>query len=90
MQFEYLTGGRVIPGYHEVVVNEKTLESIERAKKENRCLWRISSTVFVHIASDNVLQPLLTRASDTEKQFPPIFAGEQVANELKVLKISNK
>jgi len=87
MQFEYLTGGRVIPGFHEVVVNAKTLETIERAKKENQCLWRISSTVFVHIASDKILQPLLPCALDTEKIFPPILAGDQVANELKVIKL---
>jgi len=83
MQFEYLTGGKVIPGFHEVVVTQKTIEAMEKARQENRPLWRISSTVFTHCASDNILKPLLP--TDQEDKFPPIKAGNQVQRELKAI-----
>jgi len=86
MQFEYLTGGRVTPGFHEVVVTERTIEAMERARTENRPLWRISSTVFVHCASDHFLKPLLL--TDQEEKFPPIKAGNQVQRELKAINLS--
>jgi len=35
-QLEILTGGRIFAGYHEVVVNEGTIEAIKKAKKEGR------------------------------------------------------
>lgn len=41
-------------GYHEVVVVDETLEAIQRAKDAGRSLWRISSTLFSHLASDLV------------------------------------
>jgi len=70
-----MTGGRVLAGFHEVVVVPETIAAIEKAKyaqlissmpgarcgwvanhirccrKENRSTWRISSTLFAHIAS---------------------------------------
>lgn len=32
MEIEHLTGGYIMAGYHEVIVNERTLEQIEEAK----------------------------------------------------------
>jgi len=99
MQFEYLTGGAVVAGYHEVIVNEKTLDTIANAKKNGTSLWRISSTVFVHVASDRVLKPLISVADTPanvieaikgKKEYPPISAGEFVANELKVIKLGRQ
>jgi len=84
MQFEYLTGGLVMPGFHEVVVNEKTLEAVQKAKQLGRPLWRISSTVFIHVASDNVLKPLL---KTNEERFVPIKAGLQVQRELQAIEL---
>ena len=59
-QLEYITGGLIKAGYHEVVVNEKTVETIERRKVENpdRPLVRISSTLFWHLNSDFDLAPI--------------------------------
>lgn len=59
-QLEHITGGLVKAGYHEVVVNEKTIETIETRKKElpDRPLVRISSTFFWHLASDFDLNPI--------------------------------
>lgn len=59
-QLEHLTGGLVKAGYHEVVVNDKTVETIERRQKElpDRPLIRISSTFFWHLSSDFDLNPI--------------------------------
>lgn len=68
-QLEHLTGGLVKAGYHEVVVNEKTIETIERRGQQfpDRPLIRISSTFFWHLSSDFDLSPieeLATRAKE--------------------------
>lgn len=59
-QLEHITGGLVKAGYHEVVVNDKTVETIERRRRElpDRPLVRISSTFFWHLASDFDLNPI--------------------------------
>ncbi|KAI0123167.1 hypothetical protein BJ170DRAFT_586798 [Xylariales sp. AK1849] len=58
-QLEHLTGGLIKAGYHEVVVNQATIDVIERRKREfpNRPLVRISSTFFWHLSSDYLLSP---------------------------------
>ncbi|KAF9015640.1 hypothetical protein BDQ17DRAFT_1320473 [Cyathus striatus] len=59
-QLEHITGGLIKAGFHEVVVNEKTIETIERRKIEfpDRPLIRISSTFFWHLSSDYDLVPI--------------------------------
>ncbi|KXJ92538.1 hypothetical protein Micbo1qcDRAFT_117069 [Microdochium bolleyi] len=59
-QIEHLTGGLVKAGYHEVVVNDKTLAVIEKRKAvfPDRPLVRISSTFFWHLSSDYDLAPI--------------------------------
>lgn len=58
-QLEHLTGGLIKAGFHEVVVNDATLNVVERRKKEfpDRPLVRISSTFFYHLSSDFDLSP---------------------------------
>ncbi|KAJ3984574.1 hypothetical protein F5890DRAFT_1516071 [Lentinula detonsa] len=59
-QLEHLSGGLIKAGYHEVVVNDQTLQVIERRNVENpgRPLIRISSTFFWHLSSDYDLIPI--------------------------------
>ncbi|KAK7694971.1 hypothetical protein QCA50_002159 [Cerrena zonata] len=59
-QLEHLTGGLVKAGFHEVVVNDATLEAMERRKRDfaDRPLIRISSTFFWHLSSDFDLVPI--------------------------------
>jgi len=59
-QLEYITGGLIKAGYHEVVVNERTREVIEQRKQQfpDRPLVRISSTFFWHLSSDFDLSPI--------------------------------
>jgi isopenicillin N synthase-like dioxygenase len=87
-QAEWLTGGTITAGYHEVVVNEGTLTAAEKAKELGRPLWRISSTLFLHVASDETLQPLKHFANvETVKKYPPTLAGDYVTAELKTIKL---
>ncbi|KAG5650452.1 hypothetical protein H0H81_012191 [Sphagnurus paluster] len=59
-QLEHLTGGLIKAGFHEVVVNEKTISVIESRKIQfpERPLIRISSTFFWHLNSDFDLVPI--------------------------------
>lgn len=87
-QFEYATGGHVLAGFHEVVVVDETLAAIERAREAGKSLWRISSTLFGHLASDVVLQPVEKFASEeAAAKYPPIDVGAQVNAELAVIKL---
>ncbi|CAL1695199.1 unnamed protein product [Somion occarium] len=59
-QLEHLSGGLIKAGFHEVVVNDATLEAVERRKTQypDRPLIRISSTFFWHLSSDYDLVPI--------------------------------
>ncbi|OIW07966.1 hypothetical protein TanjilG_20067 [Lupinus angustifolius] len=90
-QIEWLTGGDCIAGMHEVVVTNKTIDAIRLAEEQKRSLWRVSSTLFAHIASDAVLKPLGQFAeSPLSGKYPPIFAGEYVEQELAVINLKGK
>jgi len=83
-QIEYLTGGKVLAGYHELVSTEATQKVVEKKKEAGESLWRSSSTLFSHVASDSLLQPLIPVEEETEK-FKPIKAGTWVRQELAYL-----
>ncbi|KAJ4711664.1 2-oxoglutarate (2OG) and Fe(II)-dependent oxygenase superfamily protein [Melia azedarach] len=87
-QIEWLTAGDCIAGMHEVVVTSRTIDAIKLASEQNRSLWRVSSTLFAHIASDAVLKPLGHFAeSPLASKYPPICAGEFVEEELAVINL---
>lgn len=88
-QIEYLTGGHVLAGYHEVVINNKTVEAIQKKKADGKSLWRVSSTLFGHINSDQVLEPLGQFATpQAKKTYPPIHTGDQVRKELEAISLA--
>jgi len=87
-QIEWFTGGVINAGFHEVVVASETLKVVEKAQQDNRSIWRVSSTLFGHIASDKELKPLAHFANEeTMKKYPPILAGDQVQEELNFIKL---
>jgi isopenicillin N synthase-like dioxygenase len=90
-QFEYLTGGHVLAGFHEVVVSPDTVSAVQRARAAGRSLWRVSSTLFAHVASDNILRPLGKFAtSDADRTYPATKAGDQVKDELAQIKLNRE
>eukprot|EP00753_Platysulcus_tardus_P016404 PLAT5667.4.p1 GENE.PLAT5667.4~~PLAT5667.4.p1 ORF type:complete len:373 (-),score=175.47 PLAT5667.4:161-1279(-) len=89
-QMEYVTGGHIMAGFHEVVVGPETLGVIKRKREAGESLWRISSTMFGHMASDSTLKPL--GRFDTEEaraDYPPIKTGLQVRAELEAIKLAS-
>jgi isopenicillin N synthase-like dioxygenase len=91
MQFQWLTAGHVLAGFHEVVVNEAALEAAAAAKAAGRSLWRISSTLFGHIASKESLKPVGHFAQlESAKDYPDVTAFTQVMDELKAINLSSK
>jgi isopenicillin N synthase-like dioxygenase len=87
-QAEWVTGGYVMAGFHEVVVTKDTVAAWEKAKAEGRSQWRASSTLFSHIASDKIMQPVAKFATpEALAKWPPIEAGAQVAEELQQINL---
>jgi len=74
-QLEHLTAGHIRVGMHEVVVTDTALAIARQAALEGRPPWRISSTLFAHVASSATLAPLPPFEA---AGYPPITAGEQV------------
>ncbi|XP_062222195.1 uncharacterized protein LOC133921369 [Phragmites australis] len=90
-QLEWLTGSECLAGMHEVVVTKRTLEAIALAKEQNRGLWRVSSTLFSHIASDAILKPLGNFAeTPNAHSYPSICGGDYVEQELSVINLKGK
>jgi isopenicillin N synthase-like dioxygenase len=88
-EFEWLTGGQVLAGFHEVVVSEQTVKTIDEAARAGRSLWRVSSTMFTGIATDQVLQPLEPFATpETLKMYPPTTAGAHLLAELAAINLA--
>ncbi|TXG55804.1 hypothetical protein EZV62_017117 [Acer yangbiense] len=87
-QIEWLTAGECQAGMHEVIVTNRTTEAIKLASAQNRSLWRVSSTLFAHIASDATLKPLGHFAeSPLAGKYPSMCAGEFVEQELAVINL---
>ncbi|KAL4601205.1 hypothetical protein ACB092_11G255900 [Castanea dentata] len=87
-QMEYLTVRDCIARMHEVVVTEKTTEAIKQALEQNQSLWRVSSTLFAHIASDSVLKPLGHFAKTSlARNYPPMYAREFINQELSTINL---
>jgi isopenicillin N synthase-like dioxygenase len=92
-QVEWLTGGHILAGYHEVVVLPSTLRCVDEAKEKGQKLWRVSSTFFSHINSQQVLQPLGRFASlplsAGIEHYPPVLCGDQVQAELAAINLKD-
>jgi len=95
-QFEYVTGGHVKAGFHEVICSEKTrtvLDSREKeagGKLESKDYWRISTTMFGTLCHDTMLQPVGHFAKlPTAKDYPPMLGGDQVAKVLMEIGMAN-
>jgi len=90
-QLEFMTGGFIKAGFHEVIYTEKTKAAMEKAKADGKILWRISSTLFSHIRGDVTLEPQGELATEeAKKKYPPTITKEQVMNELRAIGLAGK
>ena len=89
-QIEWMTGGHVRAGMHEVVFNKRTGEAVAKAKADGKSLWRISSTVFGHLASDKWLEPVGHFATEAAKaEYPGMYVGDFVSKELESIALKS-
>ncbi|XP_012574284.2 uncharacterized protein [Cicer arietinum] len=78
-QFEWLTGGDCLTCKHEVVVTKNTINAINKAKELDRSLWRISATLYAHLASDAIMKPLdAFLMTIRAHNYLPVTAGDYV------------
>lgn len=76
-------------GYHEVVYTDAVEQAKDKAVKEGRIPWRVSSTLFSHIRGDVMLEPQGKFATpEAKKKYPPILASEHAMQELKDIKLA--
>ena len=84
-ELEYLTGGYCMAGFHEVIINKEAKELLNKRKSP----WRVSTTVFYHMDSDSILQPIERfRNVKTLKKYPKIIQGDYLKEELKHINLS--
>lgn len=93
IQFERITGGYVMAGFHEVIYTDKTKEIVQKRLEDNpnNPIWRVSSTLFSHIRSDVSLKPLDELkerwVEGAEEKYEDVKAYDQVMNELKAISL---
>ncbi|GAU29971.1 hypothetical protein TSUD_360860 [Trifolium subterraneum] len=77
-QMEWLTGGNILACKYEVIVTNKTMLAINEAKELGHSLWRASSTLYAHLAPDELMMPLesFKKYSRRAKEYPPIYARD--------------
>jgi hypothetical protein len=76
-------------GFHEVVTTEETVAAAAAALKSGASPWRISSTLFAHVRSDESLAPVGPFADDPNAAKYDILAGDQVAAELRAISLAD-
>lgn len=77
--------------YLQVVCSEDTLAALKNAQAQGSSTWRVSSTVFGHIASDQRLTPLEHFATPTAiQEYPAMDAGKFVQQELEAIKLKQR
>lgn len=84
-ELEYLTGGYCMAGFHEVIINQQAKDVLEQSKTS----WRVSTTVFYHMDSDSILEPLdQFKNNEANKKYPKIIQGNYLKDELKHINLS--
>lgn len=95
MQLEYLTGGTLMAGFHEVVYTDEVKKIVDTKRGENlkagkdiHKLWRVSSTLFSQIRQNVTLEPIgKYKTPESIKKYPSILTRDQVAEELKAINL---
>lgn len=93
IQIEWMTGGYIKAGFHEVVYTDATKERVQKRIEENKDahVWRVSSTLFSHIRHDQSLAPLdcLSDKWDegAKEKYYDITSEEKTMEELKAINL---
>jgi hypothetical protein len=101
IQFERLTGGYVLAGFHEVMYTQATKDARDRVLKEmeetgkKRVMWRISSTLFSHLRYNVDMLPLeeMSHLYDVEiaaQKYKKMTAWDSTLKELSAIELAPK
>ena len=101
IMFEWITGGYVLGGFHEVVYTEATKrvrdQNIQMAQEQGirKSTWRISSTLFSHLRYDVDITPLpeLAHKYNVEKvraKYRPMTSHDKLIEELMACNLAPK
>jgi len=72
----------------QVICTEETIQTREEARQKGKSLWRVSSTVFSQLASDELLRPLSMFATPQSLQeYPAMPVGQFVESELRFINL---
>lgn len=75
-------------GFVQVLCTEGTIQAAKLAAEEKRPQWRVSSTVFSQIASDEILRPLGKFATaEAKAAYPETISGQYVEQELEAINL---
>ena len=102
--FEWITGGYILAGFHEVIYTQACRDVYERNVKENeeagekkKSLWRVSSTLFTHLRYDVDLSPLNELAEggfidgdEARARYRPMTSFEKLCEELAAINLAPK
>jgi isopenicillin N synthase-like dioxygenase len=96
--FEYITGGYVLSGFHEVIYTDAVKVAADKAREEiqngkDRILWRVSSTFFSHLRYNVDISPLkelshLYNAEEAKLKYKPMTAHEKLMEELRAINLA--
>ena len=93
IQIEWMTGGFIKAGFHEVVYTDATKEKVQKRLEENKDaqVWRVSSTLFSHIRHDLSLAPLECLQDKWDEgaleKYKDITSEEKTMEELKAINL---
>mmetsp|Transcript_317 Transcript_317/g.472 ORF Transcript_317/g.472 Transcript_317/m.472 type:complete len:171 (+) Transcript_317:723-1235(+) len=101
IMFEWITGGYILAGFHEVVYTENTKrvrdQNIQTSQEQgiHKSTWRISSTLFSHLRYDVDISPLpelahLYNVDEVRAKYRPMTAHDKLIEELRAVNLAPK
>lgn len=93
IQMEWMTGGYIKAGFHEVIYTDATKEKVAKRLEEdpNAKVWRVSSTLFAHIRHDQSIAPMQELKDYWEEgaleKYPDCTSEEKTMEELKAISL---
>lgn len=83
-QLEWMTGGYLKAGFHEVIHTQQVEQKKQERLKEGKSSWRVASTLFCHVEGDLSIQPLEKfRSAEVDKLYPNVTSSEYLSLEFK-------
>ena len=90
-QMEWLTGGVIEAGFHEVIYTEEAHELMKRNVAEGKTHWRVSSTLFTSCKEDLMLEPDVSlRTDENSRKYPLTRVRDHMGRGLKNVELKKE